>query len=93
VYTINLLQAGVVIASTRAAYTRSGNTFTAADPASLNAWIHGYAGSIDEVDITVDNVGVSQVDGTNSLSLSASYNGGTYASATTTWQAPAHENF
>ena len=92
VFTVTLLQSGSVVASTQAAYVRSGNTFTAADPAGLNSWIHGYS-NIDEVDVTLDNVGFSQVEGTNSMQLSVTYNGGSYGTATTTWQGPPHQQY
>ena len=93
VYTVNLMRAGVVVASTQAAYARAGNTFTAANPAALNAWIRGYAGIIDEVDLTLNNLVVSQIEGTNSMTLSVKYNGGSYASATTTWQGLNYQHY
>jgi hypothetical protein len=93
VYTVTVRNAGSIVASTQASYIRTGNTFTAADPAALNSWIRSYAGAIDEVDVVVDNIVVSQMDGTNSMTLSSNYGGGTYASATTTWQGLLHHTY
>lgn len=93
VMTVKLWSAGNVVAQQQFGTHRSGNTFTASNPASVNNWVHAYAGLIDEVDVTIDNVKFQDIQGTNSVTVSANYSGSSYASATTTYQGLNYQHY
>jgi hypothetical protein len=94
VFRIDLISAGTLIASSYFGYTRSGNDFTATDPASISNWVHGYVGQIDEIDVELDGVKVAEVDGSNTVAVNTYYNGSSVGTASATWTASVnHQNF
>jgi hypothetical protein len=93
VMTVDLLSGGSVIATGTFNTVRNGNTFTAADPTALSNWVHTYAGSADEVDVSIDNVELQDVQGTNSLTVTATSNGSTVTTASSTWQGLNYQHY
>ncbi len=91
VFTVSVLSGGSTLAASTFAYTRSGNNFAPANPSAVSAWIQSYAGSIDEVDIELDNMVIAEVDGSNSVSVTAYYGGGSIGNSSSTWLH--HNNF
>jgi hypothetical protein len=93
VFTVTLKAGGAVVASSQFNSTRSGNTFTASDPAAVSGWVHGYANSVDEIDVSIDNVGLQDIQGTNTLTVNANYGGASYGSSTSTWQGLNYQHY
>jgi hypothetical protein len=93
VFTVTLKSGGAVVASSQFNSTRNGNTFTASDPATVSGWVHGYANSVDEIDVSIDNVALQDVQGTNTLTVNANYGGASYGSSTSTWQGLNYQHY
>ena len=87
-FTLTLLQSGSVIASANYNFYVVNGSLYPSNPGAVNAWLSGYAGVADEINISaaVDTVPTTTATTTATAVNTISYSGNTLASGTKTWQ-------